>query len=329
MPDCPVPLPDTQALTDGLAAVLGDGAAAGPVTVIARKPNVYASTFPSEVVTCRWPDGSKRRLFCKYGPRSSRNGDRHRGGVAYEAEVYRRLLQPAGAATPRYYGTYAGAAGQVWLVLEYLGGGVRLQKEPAALKLAARWVGHFHAAQARPRSPWLTRYDAAYYTGWARRLSRLGRPWHRRFPWLAPLCERAGEWAALLLAPPLTVIHGEFYPLNVLYRGRAVYPIDWESAAVAAGEIDLASLTESWPARTARECERAYREARWPGGAPADFERRLAAARLYLACRWLADEPGGPADEDDLWYFRQLRSAGRRLGLIGAGRGRAGGVPSR
>jgi hypothetical protein len=108
-----------------------------------------------------------------------------------------------------------------------------------------------------------------------------------------------------------------------------VYPIDWESAAVAAGEIDLASLTEGWPAGYARQYERAYRKARWPNGAPADFERRLAAARLYLAFRWLANKPDRPPAADDLWYFRQLRSAGRRLGLIEGGRGPRGRVPSR
>src|SRR5262245_42042326 len=104
--DEPLPLPDVQALAAGLTAVLGNGAAAGPVTILARSPNDYESTFTSEVVTCRVPDGNKRRLFCKYGPRRSRNGDPHRGGVSYEAEVYRSLLHPAGASMPRYYGTY-------------------------------------------------------------------------------------------------------------------------------------------------------------------------------------------------------------------------------
>src|SRR5262249_32669584 len=112
-------------------------------------------------------------------------------------------------------------------------------------------------------------------------------------------------------------------------RGRAVYPIDWESAAVAAGEIDLASLTEGWPAWYAVQYERVYREARWPSGAPADFERRLAAARVYLAFRWLANKPDRPAAGDARGSFRGWRPAGGRLGLIERGRGPGGRVPSR
>jgi hypothetical protein len=324
VPDGPAPLPDRQALAAGLTAVLADGHAAAPVTILARRPNDYESTFASEVVTCRLPNGGRRQLFCKYGPRRSRDKDRHRGGIDYEAEVYRCLLEPGGAATPRFYGTYAGTPGQVWLVLEYVARSIRLAFRPSGMRPAALWIGHFHAVQAGRARSWpasLRQYDRAYYTGWARRLSRLAGPWHQRFPWLAPLCDRAEEWADVLLRAPQTIVHGEFYPRNILSRGRVVYPIDWESAAVAAGEIDLASLIEGWPDQYAHPYVRAYRQARWPKGAPADFERRLAAAWIYLAFRWLADEPDGPPGKNALRYFRQLRSAGRRLGLIDGGRG--------
>ena len=107
---------------------------------------------------------------------------------------------------------------------------------------------------------------------------------------------------------------------NILYSGGVIYPIDWESAAVAAGEIDLACLTEGWPPRVVRECERRYREARWPDGAPADFERRLGAARLYLAFRWLGEEPDETVDESNRWRFDDLRTVGERLGWIEGGR---------
>jgi aminoglycoside phosphotransferase (APT) family kinase protein len=300
--------------------------------IVRRTPNDYESTFASEVVTCRLPDDSRRQLFCKYGPHRGRDRDRHRGGVTHEAEAYRCLLQPIAASAPRYYGTYTGAAGQVWLILEYVARSVPLTLHPRGMRPAARWIGHFHALQACRARSWpasLRHYDRAYYTGWARRLFRLAGHWHHRFPWLAPLYDRAQEWAAVLLTAPPTVIHGEFYPGNILCRGRAVYPIDWESAAVAAGEIDLASLLEGWPARYARRYARVYREARWPGGAPGEFERRLAAAQIYLAFRWLADEPDRPPGKNVPGYFHQLRSAGRRLGLIEGGRGPRGRVPSR
>jgi thiamine kinase-like enzyme len=102
----------------------------------------------------------------------------------------------------------------------------------------------------------------------------------------------------------------------VLVRGGQVYPVDWESAAIAAGEIDLASLTEKWPADIVRQLERDYQQARWPAGAPASFAQTLAAARLYLHLRWLGDRPSWTSGERESWRFDHLRSAGEQLGLI-------------
>jgi thiamine kinase-like enzyme len=113
------------------------------------------------------------------------------------------------------------------------------------------------------------------------------------------------------------VIHGEYYPAkNILYAAGIVCPVDWESAAIAAGEIDLAALTEGWSADAARECEHQYQRNRWPWGAPADFEQTLGAARLYLAFRWLGEEPGETTHERNLCRFDNLRVVGERLGLI-------------
>ena len=117
-----------------------------------------------------------------------------------------------------------------------------------------------------------------------------------------------------LLAPPQTVIHGEYYPQNVLAQEGVIYPVDWESAAVAAGEIDLASLTEGWPAEFARRCEEEYALARWPEGAPPEFERTLAVARLYFPLRWLGH--AGTLTPERSRFLDRLRLAGERLGLI-------------
>jgi hypothetical protein len=311
-----------SALTAGLASVLKtNGAGDGPAAVLAREPSPYASSYASEIVTCRC-GADELRLYCKY----SAGGHGHTGyglwgGVGYEAEVYRHVLSPAGAVTPRFYGSHTDAAtGETWLVLQYLVDSEPIHRYPESLPQAARWLGLFHAVQearlAQSIEPCLHVYDAAFYTGWARRTALFAQSLQARFPWLGVLCERFEEATALLLAPPPSVIHGEFYPGNILlHRGR-VYPIDWESAAVAAGEIDLASLTERWPAAVARCCEAEYRRARWPGGAPADWGQRLAVARLYLAFRWLGERPDWTTDDSDAWRFELLRSAGKRLGLL-------------
>jgi thiamine kinase-like enzyme len=198
---------------------------------------------------------------------------------------------------------------------------VRSTPEPTPMDLAARWIGQFHRVSeerlSRVPMPFLIRYDAEYYLGWARRTSLFAGRWHQRFPWLRTLCERFEELVVLLLTAPPVLIHGEYYPKNILFSNGIVHPVDWESAAIAAGEIDLAAVTENWPAEVARQCELEYQRVRWPEGSPADFERRLCAARLYLSFRWLGDRPDWTTHQRYLHSFAQLRSAGERLGLIG------------
>jgi hypothetical protein len=315
-------VPDVQTLTTGLSAVLAaDRLAEDGVVIVARKLIGYG-TFPKEIVTCRTSRGSELRLFCKYGAGLDHSCHGHRGGVAYEAAVYRHVLEPLGASTARCYGVYrAGTNNEPWLILEYLTGSLFVTKgpEPAAMNQAGAWIGRFHAAQetrlGRLTMP-LLKYDAEYYLNWARRTRLVADPWHARFPWLAALCERSEEFVAQLLAPPMTVIHGEYYPKNVLYCRGLIHPVDWESAAIAAGEIDLAALTEGWEDESVRECTCAYQRARWPAGAPADFEQRLAAARIYLHFRWLGEQPDQACEESDRWRLEELRWAGERLGLI-------------
>lgn len=316
--------PDLPALTAGLCTVL-----AGPVRVVGRQPNERASTFPSEVVTVRGPDGSERRLFCKYEAGDSHNSYGHRGGVAYEAAVHRDVLRPLGVFTPFFNGAHVlPETGETWLVLNYLDDAVRVNRapDPDAMGLAARWLGRFHAAQlARfcgTAPPFLNVYGADYYLGWAERTAAFAGPLHGRFPWLSALCERFTEVVPLLLDPAGTVIHGEFYPQNVLYRRGVIYPVDWESAAVATGEIDLAALIEgNWPEETVCACKQEYRQARWPDGRSPDFARKLMAAQLYLQFRWLGDTPSWTTHERTLARFDGLRSAGERLGLIKGGDG--------
>ena len=110
-----------------------------------------------------------------------------------------------------------------------------------------------------------------------------------------------------------TPVHGEYYPQNVLVQGDTVRPIDWETAAVGAGEIDIAALTERWPTDTALLCRRAYAQARWPGGESADWRRRLGLAGLYLHFRWIASAAW--RDKPELWRLREVRSLSAELGF--------------
>ena len=315
---CVETVPDLETLRDGILSVLGghDG-----TILLQRKPNHRASTFASEIVTCRMADGVQRRLFCKYA--KAHQGHEAAYGywndIAYEAEVYRRILQPSGASTPNFYGAYKEAAtGREWLVIEYLEECLPVSKGPSgAMALAARWVGQFHAAHQSPLKsfPFLSTYDAEYYAGWARRTLLFADQLKQRFPWLATVCERFEELIDRLVGAPQTIIHGEYYPCNILYCHGRIHPVDWETTAIAAGEIDLAALTDGWPPEITRQCELKYRRARWPRGAHANFEQTLGAARLYVHFRWLGWQPDWTIEQES-WRFKRIRAVAEGLGLL-------------
>jgi len=314
--------PDIVSLTTGLTSVLSESMPSlCPVTVLHREAHIYRSTFPSEVVTCRLNDGRTLRLFCKYSGELAYKSHGHRGGVAYEAEVYRRVLRHMGNSVPRFYGTYADVArGQTWLILQHVDDFLRAHEEPDALITCAQWIGQFHAAcetiVSEQEVSFLATYDRGYYLGWSRRASHFAGPLHRRFAWFDSLCGRFEEFTEVLLACPQTVIHGEFYPRNILISRGLVYPVDWESAAVGSGEIDLAALTEGWAEDVAEECELAYRRARWSGDAPPDFALTIDAARVYLAFRWLGDNEKWTREESSFRHFEQLYHLGKRRGML-------------
>ncbi len=315
---CSETVPDLETLREGILSVLGEH---NGTILLHRKSNQRASTFASEIVTCRMADGVERRLFCKYAQahQSHEAAYGYWNDIAYEAEVYRRVLQPSGASTPNFYGVYKEAAtGRAWLVIEYLEECLPVSKGPSAgMALAARWIGQFHATHqsALQTFPFLNTYDAEYYAGWARRTMQFADQFKQRFPWLAKVCKRFEELIDCLVAAPQTVIHGEYYPCNILYRRGRIRPVDWETTAIAAGETDLAALTDGWPPEITRQCELNYRRARWPRGAPANFERTLGAARLYVHFRWLGWQPDWTIEQES-WRFKRMRSVAEGLGLL-------------
>ena len=101
------------------------------------------------------------------------------------------------------------------------------------------------------------------------------------------ISEQASRRLDLLCASARTLIHGEFYPRNILLDDGRVYPVDWETASIGPGALDLASLIEGWPKPVREDCERAYTKARWPSDVPADFTAELTAAHLYWQLVWL------------------------------------------
>ncbi len=324
-------VPDLETLTAGLTATLRNGCVPRRVRVLKRRPPRFMSTFPNEIVTFVLPNGRRRRVFIKYEGDRFQNSFDHRGGVAYEAQVYQRLLNSVREFHPKCLGAHHDPrACGTWLILEFVYRAVRVSDlsyhqstaQAGARIKSARWLAGFHAAFEScvhdPALSFLKRYDAEYYRGWARRTFEFAAPLRSRFPWLRAIEDCGDAWFAPLLMLPRTVIHGEFYARTVLVREEKLFITDWESAAVAPGEIDLATLSEGkhWRGPIARQCEREYQRVRWPDGTPADFKRRLDAARMYLHFRWLGEREDWAVRDKTLWRYDQLHAAAKRLGLL-------------
>ena len=124
---------------------------------------------------------------------------------------------------------------------------------------SARWLAAFHHC-ARPFSQrkrraacrTLVDYGEEYFLEWAKRAERFlsihladrSDETSRRFRKIFGRYDRVARFLSQL---PCTLVHGEFYPSNVIIRrdgkGHHVCPIDWELAGRGSGILDLAALS--------------------------------------------------------------------------------------
>jgi hypothetical protein len=317
--------PDESDLEAGFRSMLNERGDIGvAIRVIQRKPNVYTSTFSSEIVTCQMSD-RVFHLFLKYyyGENTYSHGHGCRGGLEYEAMVYSNILQKVTCSVAQFFGFYKNSEdGSSWLALEFLDNNLRLHRsvKKKSIFMAASWIGHFHAINERlvceGGVPFLINYDMDYYRGWAHRTVELSEDHLERFPWLPAVCNNFISYIPHLLSSDRTVIHGEYYAKNILLRNETVYPVDWESAAIAAGEIDLACLIDNWGVEIAEKCKTVYEKSRWPKYKPPDFEKRFTAAQLYAQLRWLGDSDYWTACESMMPYLKRLQEVCEHLGII-------------
>jgi hypothetical protein len=280
------------------------------IVKLEKSPCPYASSFPVEELDVQFGDGSRLELVMKdlssgAMPEQSR---RARPDFLYEPrreiQAYRWILPSAPAGTPMWYGAVANSTiRRYWLFLERVDG-LELRHVGAfsIWERAARWIAQFHrafpeAAIARlVQTSRLLVYDEAFYWLWVERARRFAarRPRVRRL--VDRIALRYEPVVRRLVGMPRTLIHGEFYPCNIVihragHRVR-VCPVDWEMAAFAPGLMDLASLMTGWDHPQQRALIRAYRAA-VPSGQvrstriPREFSTDLDCCRLHLAVRML------------------------------------------
>jgi hypothetical protein len=313
-------LPDAASLARGLSSLRSQ--AFGCVTkVLGRDPNPFRSTFPSEIVTVAFDDGSVRRIFVKRYIPGLHDGHGYWGGSDYESRVYSQVLAPLGLGTPAYVGTWPDPVTHgTFVAIEFVEGH-RLNKSPTSRMVdAARWTARLHrdATPIAVGRTGLRAYDETFFRSWSGRALRyvqLARP---GCAWIGPLI----RWYDELLLPRLVgaeqvVIHGELYAENMIVAEDRICTVDWQSAAMGPGEIDFASLTEGpWPVKVVRAWQDEYIRSRWPGVEPSTADAAIDAARIHWRLRWLGDDPAWTASTRRAHYIEDLHALAKRLGQL-------------
>lgn len=334
----------TPALGDTLEPLLQEhfGKPVG-ISTLERRPSEYSSSFRLAELDVTLSDGTTLALMLKDLSRATMLDGARRARPSFldhperEIATYQRMLArwPMGTAT--FYGASVDVdAGRFWLFLERVPGlQLRHVGDFGVWEQAARWLAHMHSRFAQGVGELLDGDGAHllvprgdHYRRWWLRAEELlcqslrksSPAERRRARRLFRSCDGVVE---RILALPVTLIHGEFYGSNVIVDQTGptlrVCPLDWETAAIAPGLLDLAGLVAgSWTDDQRRALVLAYRSALSP--APADsLEDHLTALRccqLLCSVQWLgwASDWVPPADHAQDWLRRGVHLA-EELGL--------------
>jgi hypothetical protein len=289
---------------------LADGAHGASVVRMFRRPWEYATSAPLELITILTGEGREHDFVLKHmGPRHlSEQVRRAKPSFVVdwrrEIEVYRRLMAPMRIGPTLIGSKIAPETDTYWLLLEHVPGPRLFEVgEHAAWAATAYWLGAFHGrtdtiANAAVRDgAGLIDCHRDWYRAWIdRALLFFGtdgpsRSRHdgKALRWLA---ERYDTVIDHLLSLPSTLIHGEFYPTNVIITGDGdgllPCPIDWETASVGPGVLDLAALTAGeWREEDRRDMTAAYLAGSGMQITIDDLFESAQFAHIQLAVQWL------------------------------------------
>ena len=296
------------------------------VRTMARRPNSYCSSFDIEDIEVTGDDGSPLRLVFKDLAAAALT-PQARGAkppalldACREIEAYLEVLPPAAVEVAHCYGAVTEPSiGRYWLFLEAVDGVPLWQVSGrSAWEEAAMWLAHLHAGEAPAAHRHLVRYDDAYFGRWIDRAVA--------FAPAGSLDAVAAGWTRVveqLTAWPHTLVHGEYYPSNVLVRRRMaaprVVPVDWEMAGVGPGLLDLAALSSGgWTRAEQERLALVYLESLPAAGRPsADaLLQALAYFRLYIAVQWVGwSQDWSPPPEHAHDWLSEALSLAEELGF--------------
>jgi aminoglycoside phosphotransferase (APT) family kinase protein len=308
------------------------------VVEIERKLNDYHSSFAIEELTVTFDDATQLPLIFKnLSPDGLLDYARQiRPQFSYhpirEIAVYREILAGSRLGTASCYGALIDEKRQrYWLLLEKVAGHELAKTGSFSIWCqVAQWLADIHyrmadVAFAFEKTARLTKYDENAYAIWAARAEhfcgmrehmadRLAPP---GIKWLVDQCRLAVQQLCRL---PNTLIHGEFYASNVLINRTdnhvRICAIDWETAAIGPGILDLAALVAGkWTEQQKVDLAMAYYNALPDDDStyksPEELLSVLRCARLFMAIKWLgwSSDWQAPDEHRSDWLAEAMRLA--------------------
>jgi len=228
------------------------------ISMFSRKKNPRSTKFPTELLYIETLDNRKVSLFLKhlYHEDSQFSGKADLYGVDdpyHEIRVYNEFLNDGTLPVPRYYGSiWNDAIQKHHLFLENVNGKMLKHREVNYWYKAARALARMHAYFA-PKAAKLSQggffltFDTAYYQAWAdRALTSTAKESKDLLSRLHTAINGFDYIAELLAKQPHTLVHNDLSSKNVIVdtsdsKARIVF-VDWESAGVGFGLIDLIHL---------------------------------------------------------------------------------------
>ena len=336
MPGCAVADADTDVIVDEIIDAVVDEIAPG--ATVTRRPFVYATSFRLEEIEINRAGGPNRRLVAKHlgrqamsdAARLAKPSASHCAGR--ELAVYRYILASADLGTPELIGGWVSDDNDDGVMVLEQVAGTPLSEigDFAVWTAAARWLARMHAKFANaplmltagpgpgPGAS-LVRYDHEVLAAAGRRgLARAA----EQALGSAEVCVALGarhEYAlrALASASP-TLVHGDFYPSNIVVADDRIAVVDWELAGTGPAVLDLAALAAGgWSSEQRHDLIRAYHEEAFALRRTETFTalvRRVELASLHLALQWVGSAPDWEApDEHRRDWFADAIAALARL----------------
>jgi thiamine kinase-like enzyme len=308
-----------ETLAAGLSELRGQ-----PVTIrqMQREPFVDSSSFSTECLLVLVNDGEWLEVFFKdLNPRhqlADAQSLRHKPELdrSYrELRMYRDVLSRLQLGTPELYAwRWEPQHDSFWLFLEHIDSDRLTRSGFERWVEAARWAARFHAAVRElplTEADFLIHLDRDHYRHCANRLEQNFSNFN---PEQQPIIRQAlNDYDGILeqlVALPRHLIHGEFFGQNVMIRqanpAEPIAVIDWETAAIGPGYIDLVSISAGqWTPEQRQAMWRAYFEQyQAETGLPMDWEhfcQEVGQVALYRALWWLGWWSNGDANQITHW----------------------------